>query len=570
MTFWEIKMINKLFFLVEKKFRLRLFILFLGMLFSSFLEILSIGSIPFFVNALFNSNNIYPGLNFEFLQDILKNYNDETIIFFMSGVLVFIFGLKSIFLSFLIYLEAKFMYNIKVSNSVKLFNSFLNLPYIEHATTNSSKIIRNIINENSQASTILQLSLISLREGLVMLIIFIFLMTISFLGILSIFTLASVSIFFYLIFKSKLKKKGIMVQEKRADILQKINEASGSIKDIKVMGIENFVNSEFKSDVTEIESNTLYDQVLSKLPRIIIEFFAIFIIFIVSAISFKLNFEIEFLISTLTLIGVSTIRLMPAFNAVTSCSTKIRYLYPSLEIIVEKFKTLDVSINNTTKDTSKNIIPNDFENLKLNDVNFFYEKRKKILDKFSLEIKKGDKIIISGKSGSGKSTLLDLILGLLDPNSGEVTINNKKYDSNNNYFSYVPQNIYLVDNTIKKNITLGVDEKNIDKSFLKKIISICELDEFIEKLPSGIDTIVGEKGSLVSGGQKQRIAIARALYSNREILIIDEGTNALDDETEKKIIFNILNLLTDKTLIFTTHKNNIKKYFDKAIEIESN
>ena len=361
-----------------------------------------------------------------------------------------------------------------------------------------------------------------------------------------------------------------MVQEKRADILQKINEASGSIKDIKVMGIENFVNSEFKSDVTEIESNTLYDQVLSKLPRIIIEFFAIFIIFIVSAISFKLNFEIEFLISTLTLIGVSTIRLMPAFNAVTSCSTKIRYLYPSLEIIVEKFKTLDVSINNTTKDTSKNIIPNDFENLKLNDVNFFYEKRKKILDKFSLEIKKGDKIIISGKSGSGKSTLLDLILGLLDPNSGEVTINNKKYDSNNNYFSYVPQNIYLVDNTIKKNITLGVDEKNIDKSFLKKIISICELDEFIEKLPSGIDTIVGEKGSLVSGGQKQRIAIARALYSNREILIIDEGTNALDDETEKKIIFNILNLLTDKTLIFTTHKNNIKKYFDKAIEIESN
>ena len=134
----------------------------------------------------------------------------------------------------------------------------------------------------------------------------------------------------------------------------------------------------------------------------------------------------------------------------------------------------------------------------------------------------------------------------------------------------MPQNIYLIDSTIKKNITLGIEEKDIDEPFLKKIISICELEEFVNQLPDGLNTIVGEKGSLVSGGQKQRISIARALYSNRDILILDEGTNALDEITEEKILSNIFESFSDKTLIFTTHKNNIMKYFDKVVEIKNN
>ena len=237
----------------------------------------------------------------------------------VSAFLVFIFGIKNTFLSILIYFEAKFIYDIKVSNSLRLFKSYLDIPYIEHVNTNSSKIIRNIIHENYQASSILQLTLISLREGLVMLVVFVFLLLISFFGIISLLTLGLLSSVFFIIFKSKLKKRGLIAQEKRADVLQKINEASGSIKDIKVLGIENFVSQDFEKDVVEIEKNTLFEQVLSKLPRIIIEFFAILIIFLVSLAALKLNFETEYLISVLSLIGVSTIRLMPAFNAITSC-----------------------------------------------------------------------------------------------------------------------------------------------------------------------------------------------------------------------------------------------------------
>ena len=180
------------------------------------------------------------------------------------------------------------------------------------------------------------------------------------------------------------------------------------------------------------------------------------IIFLVSLAALKLNFETEYLISVLSLIGVSTIRLMPAFNAITSCSTKIRYLYPSLNIIAVKFKNLIVE--ETSKNQSLKIIPKDFKTLNLENVSFFYEDRKKIFDNFSLQLKKGQKIAIVGKSGSGKSTLLDLILGLLTPKGGRILINNLQYNSNNNYFSYVPQNIYLLDNSIKKNITLGNEE----------------------------------------------------------------------------------------------------------------
>ena len=562
-------MINDLFLLVEKKFRLKLILLFLGMLIASILEILSIGSIPIFLNVLLSTGSVYSifDFNLNFLKDFTLDWDDQKILLVVSAFLVFIFGIKNTFLSILIYFEAKFIYDIKVSNSLRLFKSYLDLPYIEHVNTNSSKIIRNIIHENYQASSILQLTLISLREGLVMLVVFVFLLLISFFGIISLLTLGLLSSVFFIIFKSKLKKRGLIAQEKRADVLQKINEASGSIKDIKVLGIENFVSQDFEKDVVEIEKNTLFEQVLSKLPRIIIEFFAILIIFLVSLAALKLNFETEYLISVLSLIGVSTIRLMPAFNAITSCSTKIRYLYPSLNIIAVKFKNLIVE--ETSKNQSLKIIPKDFKTLNLENVSFFYEDIKKIFDNFSLQLKKGQKIAIVGKSGSGKSTLLDLILGLLTPKGGRILINNLQYNSNNNYFSYVPQNIYLLDNSIKKNITLGNEEREIDENFLKKIISICELDELVNQLPNGLNTLVGEKGSLISGGQKQRIAIARALYSNREILILDEGTNALDEFTERKIISNIFDNFSNKTLIFTTHKNNILKYFDSVIEINN-
>ena len=561
-------MIKKIFLLVEKKYRLRLLVLFIGMVISSFLEILSIGSIPVFLNILLNTENIFSTINLDidFLKDFIGKFDSKTLLLIVSAFLVLVFGLKNLFLSFLIYLEAKFIYNIKVSNSIKLFNSYLNLPYITHVKTNSSKVIRNIIHENYQASTVLQMGLLSVREGLVMIVIFIFLLTVSLIGIISLFTLGALSLIFYLIFRAKLKKIGVVAQGKRADVLQKINEASGSIKDIKILGIENYVSDDFKSDVVEIENNTLYEQILNKIPKILIEFFAIVTIFFVSLIAYKFNFEMEYLISMLSILGVSTIRLMPAFNVITSCSTRIRYLYPSLNVVADKFKNL--------KDLEKNkkVLCNDndneeFEKLKFENVSFYYEEHKKIFDKFNIEINRGEKIAIIGKSGSGKSTMLDLILGLIDATDGEITINNRKYGSDSNYFCYVPQNIYLIDSSIKKNITLGLLEKDIDEKHLKKIISVCELEEFVNELPEGINTIVGEKGSLVSGGQKQRIAIARALYSNREILILDEGTNALDETTEQKIITNILESYSNKTLIFTTHKLDIMKHFDKVVKI---
>ena len=560
-------MIKKIFLLVEKKYRLRLFFLFCGMLVSSFLEILSIGSIPVFLNILLNTENVFSTINLDidFLNNFTNKFDSKTMLLIVSAFLVLVFGLKNLFLSLLIYFEAKFIYNIKVSNSIKLFDSYLNLPYIQHIKTNSSKIIRNIIHENYQASNVLQMSLISLREGLVMIVIFIFLLTISLIGIISLFMLGSLSLIFYLIFRAKLKKIGVTAQEKRADVLQKINEAAGSIKDIKILGIENYVSDDFKSDVVEIEHNTLYESVLGKIPRILIEFFAIVTIFFVSLIAYKFNFEMEYLVSILSILGISTIRLMPAFNVITSCSTRIRYLYPSLNVIAKKFKYLQVLKNNRKDLFSNN--NEKFEKLKFENVSFYYEEHKKIFDKFNIEINRGEKIAIIGKSGSGKSTMLDLILGLIDATDGEITINKKKYGSDNNYFCYVPQNIYLIDNSIKKNITLGLLEKDIDEIYLKKIISVCELEEFVNELPDGLNTIVGEKGSLVSGGQKQRIAIARALYSNRDILILDEGTNALDALTEQKIIENILESFSNKTLIFTTHKKDIMKYFDKIVEI---
>ena len=186
--------------LVEKKFRLKLILLFLGMLIASILEILSIGSIPIFLNVLLSTGSVYSifDFNLNFLKDFTLDWDDQKILLVVSAFLVFIFGIKNTFLSILIYFEAKFIYDIKVSNSLRLFKSYLDIPYIEHVNTNSSKIIRNIIHENYQASSILQLTLISLREGLVMLVVFVFLLLISFFGIISLLTLGLLSSVFLL------------------------------------------------------------------------------------------------------------------------------------------------------------------------------------------------------------------------------------------------------------------------------------------------------------------------------------------------------------------------------------
>ena len=235
-------------------------------------------------------------------------------------------------------------------------------------------------------------------------------------------------------------------------------------------------------------------------------------------------------------------------------------------------------IGNTikTKSVSSNLKKslNKFERFYLNDVSFTYGIKQKTLKNISTSIKNSEKVAITGPSGSGKSTMIHIIAGLIDPQQGNIKVDEKFIDQSNkhewqNLIGFVPQNIFLSERTILENIAYGINKEEINVQRVKDICTIVKLDELIKSFPNGLDTLIGERGAKISGGQQQRMGIARAIYKNPKILIFDEATNALDVKTESEILNSIKNLNKNITIIMITHRLEIIKEFDKIIFLEN-
>ena len=244
--------------------------------------------------------------------------------------------------------------------------------------------------------------------------------------------------------------------------------------------------------------------------------------------------------------------------------------------LFENMKLIDVpSVDYAKINSEFNNSFTNFHQLKLVDINFKYPSRDKIIiNKFNLTVNKGDFVGIKGTTGSGKTTLIDLITGLLEPSSGKILINNDPINfhlvSWRNQLAYIPQQIIMIDDTIEANVALGEEQHQINRERLLEAINKAKLRKFIEELPNGLNTIIGDRGIQVSGGQRQRIALARAFYYNRNILILDESTNSLDKKTEIEILEQIKMLKGDKTIIIISHDKNCFKYCDKVFEINNN
>ena len=273
------------------------------------------------------------------------------------------------------------------------------------------------------------------------------------------------------------------------------------------------------------------------------------------------------IITTLGIFIAATFRMIPSINRMLSSLQNLKYYSSSVEIIFNEFKDYF-----KTKYDNKDLISIPFsKNIKIENLTFFYKKQI-ILNDINLNIQKGDVIGIIGSSGSGKSTFIDLINGLLKPSMGEILvdgidINKEKNDWKKN-IGYVGQDIFLIDDTIKKNIAFGIEESEIDIKMLNEALLSSKLNAFIDTLEYGLNTKVGDRGIQLSGGQKQRIAIARALYSNPGFLIFDEATASLDEETEREIMKSIYDLKGDKTIIMIAHRLGTLKNCDKIFEIK--
>jgi len=538
------------------------------------LEVLSIGSVALFLGVILQPEQFLTSyLKYELVNSY---YNLDTFNRALIGsfIILTIFIIKGILTFGNNYLNAKLTYKIKVYLSTRLFSSYLFREYNFHINKNPSTLWKNIITEVAHCSS--YVSIISSLLGSVIMILGILLVivfnidaSISISAIFIIFSLIVYSLYAY--FKKQIKTKS----EKRAfydsESSKCINHAFGSIKETILFNRENWFIRTFSNLNKKSETQKRELSIINSLPRLIIEIFAIIILLLLFTILAYKNYSVTEILPFLALITLSLLRLVPVFTIISVHINSLRFLSVSKKIITNEFRNSHSRKNIKDQDTYKAYDKENFMSLSIKKVNFSYDKNKKIIQNLNLNIKHRDKILFVGPSGSGKTTIINLLLGLLKPTNGKILMNNKDIFKDIKKFhskvGFIPQDIYLLDASIKKNIIFSDDDH--DKVLLKWAIEKSRLIQDINKFSKGINTVIGHRGRKLSGGQKQRLAIARALYKKPDILVMDEPTSSLDELTEMKIIDNLFSTNKDLTIIMVAHRvKNFKNRFNKIVTLK--
>ena len=550
-------------------------IIFFGSIFSAFLELFGLGSLPIYVGFISSPEAFIGNIPFEGLKNYLSEIKQIERIFYFTSLILFIFVFKNLFLACLIFFENKIFYKIKENICSKIYSYYIFSPYEFHLNKNPAELSRNVIIEvDALVNNLLQIIKLT-RESLVIIVIF-FLLLYSDPIITIILTLIlslSVGTFHYRI-RNLLKNWSEQNIEIRKSLIQYVNEGFGAIKDIKIYLKEKFFKENFEKSMHKSISNSFNYQLILNAPKIFLEILAILILLSITTYFLILDKNFYTFLPVLTLIAVSIIRLTPSAGQIANGISVIKHNYASVKIILEELKNFKK--NKEEYNYNQNLIDNkkNFEKLEVKNIYYKYpHTEKNILDNISFEIEKNKLIGFVGKTGSGKTTLFQNLLSLLKPQEGKIIFNDKNLYSNlaewRSKIGYVSQEIYLLDDTILNNIIFFNQTKYVDEKKIINILKLSALENFINKLPEGLNTRVGQNGIKLSGGQKQRIGIARALYKNTEILFFDEATSALDHKTEEEIMRSIKLLKGHKTMLIIAHRFSTIKNCDHIFLLEN-
>ena len=565
------KIIKDLNSILNKKQKLYLIFIYFSAFIVSLLEVASIGSLVGFITMLSNPIFLIEKIPLETLRLILLSMDKSAIAIYASVTLVVIFLFKNIFLFLFYYAESHINKNLTVDFCKNVLRSILNKPYIFHTLNNPANSITSSTAIVRRSMTYIFSNLVLFREVLTML----FLMTtlLFFNAKLSIITFALLIFFtllFYFFIKEKMKILGAKANRYEENILRYLKETFSSIKLIKLSNKNEFWIKRFFIQNNRLYSAHVISYLIGRSPKIILELFSVTTIVIIFMSFVLAGKQIEDVLPILTLIVLIVIRSIPGFININLSINNINYNHKAI------IETLSILIEDKNKKRlNQNLIPNkeilELNNIELKNISYSYNDNVKIFDNVSFKISKGEIVGISGVTGSGKSTLVDIILGLLKVNKGEVLINNTKINENtfnNLRIGYVPQDTYLSDESIAANIAFSLESDDIDFDEIQRVLHEASLTEFVNGLPDKENTLIGEAGVRLSGGQKQRLGLARALYNNPSLLILDEATSSLDYKTEEKIIKEIIKLKKNKIIIMIAHRVNTLENCDKIFTVK--
>lgn len=525
-----------------------------------FLPLLKIITDPTFLDSKY----------FEYFY-FLKNNSQTNIIIVFSILILILFTLKIIFTTLSTIFFNNFIANKQKKISFFLVNNYLKENYIFFSNRNSSSLIQNSINETSQITYNYLNSLITLISEFFFLIgVIIFLLLLNpYETLVVLIFLSIISTFFYNLFKRKYLEFGVIRNENDTKRFQTLEETFGSIKDIILKNKQSFFLERFKRYNNKSVASTKKVLIYQSLPRIFFEF--IFILFFVSLIIYlTINGSIIDILPTLGVLAVICLRTIPSINKIFNSLNNIKYATRSIDIILNEIKSYENKKPKVIENDSSEIIFKN--NIELKKIFFkFSNSEDFIFENLNFLIKKNTSIGVMADSGVGKSTLINILSGLIKSTKGEILVDGRNVDTSLNKwmkkFSVVPQNFFMLDDTIEKNITFGEIDKISNEILLNIAIQKSELNDFINSRKNGLQEIIGQRGSRISGGQQQRLSIARALYSDPEILVFDEATNSLDKKTEESILNTIKKMSSTKTIIQISHDLDALKYCDEIYKL---
>ena len=358
----------------------------------------------------------------------------------------------------------------------------------------------------------------------------------------------------------------------KANIYKWMNQAIGGIKEIKVLNREQFFVDSYDSYFRKYIYGLRISTLIRILPKYAIE--TVCMTGLLAAVILKLFMgqkDIVEFIPQLAVFAVASFRLLPSVGRINEHVATVLYAFPSIDLIYHDLKAVEEIPEKAQEETGEW----KFRSLlKVKNISYHYpDSEENVLEGVNFEIERGSSVAFVGQSGAGKTTMVDIILGLLNPQYGKITADGMNIEKNISVWQreigYIPQTIYLSDDTIRNNIAFGVAEEDIDEEAVWEAVNKAQLAEFIEGLPEGLDTFVGDRGVRLSGGQRQRIGIARALYHDPEILVLDEATSALDNETETAVMEAIDHLKGVKTMIIIAHRLTTIRNVDKVYEVQN-
>jgi len=511
--------------------------------------------------------------NFKNYQDLyFHNFSDEYFLILIIFFVILVFIISNIFN--IIVAKNTLLLGQKIGLKLvsDLFSHIVHKDYSYFLKTNSSEIISKITLESGRVINNIIVPMILFFSKLFM-SFFIFAGLVIINVKISLFVLIFFIISYLVLFsfqKEKLKKNSQLISKSVKSRQKIIAETFNNIRETILFNARDFFLNIFNNSNKEIAISIAKNQFLSVIPKYLIEIFTFLLIMIVIFILIKIN---EF-INYLPIIGVYMIaayKLLPALQNIASSYSSIKGNYSALNGMLDDIKHFnEKSSNSISKPKYKNI---NFNSLAFKKINFSYGESKKILRNINFSILKNRVVGLTGKTGVGKSTFIDIFCGLLEPVSGKIILNNKEIDYKqykivNDLVSIVPQRTNLLDDSLEKNILLGRKKIKNHRNQLEYIKKICLLD-YIDNNLDKWDTIVGENGSRLSGGQVQRLTIARAIYNKPKLLILDEATSALDEDTEKKILKNLINFKPKMTILIISHNKNILELCDEIYEIKN-